>query len=106
MFRTRAVTELEFRFGWLNKDMPTINGIPKCGEARAFRPSAFYFRDPQYDQRMAKEDVDNAYAYQNPYQSDVEKLARLKKECAECAPTIIYDSPTKVAEMFKDRCDE
>ena len=110
------MTELEFRFGWLNKDMPgttpdsyakmSDDEIKNTGEARCMRPAAFYFRKPEYDARMAIEEPDNAYAYQNPYQSDVEKLGKLKLECAECAPTIYYDSPPKVAEMFKDRCDE
>jgi len=117
LFRTRAVTELEFRFGWLNKDMPGKDPgllfskmsdaeIKESGEARCMRPAAFYFRKPEYDARMAIEEPDNAYAYQNPYQSDVEKLGKLKLECEECAPTLYYDSPPKVAEMFKDRCDE
>ena len=99
-FRTKAVTELEFRYGWLNDNMP--NGI---GNARGLRPSAFFFRNPAYDKRMEKEDKENAYAYRNPYPSDVEKLSMLKTACEECAPTTYYDSPTKVAELFKETCD-
>lgn len=100
MFRTRAVTELEFRYGWLNHNMP--NGI---GNARGLRPAAFFFRNPAYDKRMEKEDPENAYAYRNHDAVDVEKLSRLKLECEECAPTSNYDDPTKVAEQFRETCE-
>jgi Ran GTPase-activating protein (RanGAP) involved in mRNA processing and transport len=55
---------------------------------------------------MAILEPDNAYAYTNPYESDVQKLGNLKEECMGCAPTLYYGDPVKVAEMFKDRCDE
>eukprot|EP00039_Didymoeca_costata_P009749 m.129961 g.129961 ORF g.129961 m.129961 type:complete len:1486 (-) comp14589_c0_seq4:516-4973(-) len=100
-FKTRSVTELEFRYGWLNKDMP--NGL---GNARGTRLAAFYFRDPRYDQNMTKQDPKNIGAYINRHKSDEEKLNALKKECEGCARTTYYNLPEEAAVMFKNQCEE
>lgn len=99
-FTTRAVTELEFRSGWLNTP--------------GTRPAAFYFRDPVYDESMAKaldDDPDEAKRsearhYRNPFESDVVKLQALKDECHEEALTFTYYEPSEAAKMFHEQCND
>ena len=101
IYNNRSVTELEFRFGWLNRDMAN----PEAN-AYGLRPAAFWFRDPVYDAAMAKKEPENARHYVNQFKIHDEKLTQLKLDCAEIAPCVIYDNPTKVCQDFKDRCEE
>jgi hypothetical protein len=122
----RCVTELEFRLGWLNKALPTVGPqqvVPSMrgrGEARGKRLAAFFFRDARYDAAAATAaaaaasadagaagDGDGsiaAAAYTNHAALDEEKLDALKAECAECAPTTLYSTPTKAAALFAAQC--
>ena len=98
--RNRAVTELEFRGGWLND--------PGC------RPACYFFRDAEWDReqiaKMAamspeelKEYGDHPRHYQNKHAPHDKALRDLQKECETISETYTYYAPGEFAQQSYEK---